>query len=180
LGKAYRAIGYRLQLEGQWEEAAPFFEEAVAAFEAAIQLDPDDVRSYDEIGWTYGHYMGDDREIKQRGVDYLEEALRRDAGEALVYRHLGQVYYDLRNYEEAVPAFEKGLEIGELPPTDAVWSHILLGWSHYVLDRDEKGEEEQCTQALPHFKAAWDILEELPRRELGLEYQAVQGLEACE
>lgn len=180
LGKSYRAIGYRLQLQGQWEEATPFFDQAVASFEEAIQLNPNDVGSYDEIGWTYGHHMGDDREVKQRGVDYLEEALRRDANYALVYRHLGQVYYDLRNYEEAVPAFEKALEIGDLVPADAIWSHILLGWSYYVLDRDEKGDEEQCVRALPQFKAAWDILEELPRRELGLEYQAVQGLEACE
>ena len=180
LGKSYRAIGYRFQLQGQWEEASPFFELAVAAFEEAIQLDPNDVSSYDEIGWTYGHHMGDDRDVKQRGVDYLEEALRRDPNHSLVYRHLGQVYYDLRNYEEAVPAFEKSLEIAGLPPTDAIWSHILLGWSYYVLDRDDKGEDEQCVRALPQFKAAWDILEELPRRELGLEFQAVQGLEACE
>jgi tetratricopeptide (TPR) repeat protein len=180
LGRNHRAIGYRLQLEGQWDESLPSFEQSVAAFEQAIQLDPSLVQSYDEIGWTYGHYMGDDREVKQKGVDYLEEALRTDANYALAYRHLGQVYYDLRNYEEAVPAFEKGLEIGGLPPTDAVWSHILLGWSYYVLDRDEKGEEAQCTRAQPAFKAAWDILEDLPRRELGLEYQAMQGLEACE
>jgi tetratricopeptide (TPR) repeat protein len=180
LGSNYRAIGYRLQLEGEWEQATPFFDQAVAAFEEAIQLDPNDVGSYDEIGWTYGHHMGEDREVKQRGVDYLEEALRKDPNYALAYRHLGQVYYDLRNYEEAVPAFEKGLELGELPPTDAIWSHILLGWSYYVLDLDDQGEEGQCIRALPQFKAAWDILEELPRRELGLEYQAVQGLEACE
>ena len=180
LGKAYRAVGYRLQWQGQWEEANPFFEQAVAAFEQAIQLDPNDVGSYDEIGWTYGHHMGGDREVKQRGVDYLEEALRKDPHYALAYRHLGQVYYDLRNYEESVLAFEKGLEIGGLPSTDTIWSHILLGWSYYVLDRDDKGVQDQCVRALPQFKAAWDILEELPRRELGLEHQAVQGLQACE
>lgn len=180
LGSNYRAVGYRYQLQGQWEEAMPYFERAVSAFEQAILLNPDDVRSYDEIGWTYGHYMGDDREVKQRGVDYLEEALRQDSNYAAAHRHLGQVYYDLRYYEEAIPAFEKGLEIGDLTPTDAVWSHILLGWSYYVLDRDDQGEAQQCTRALPEFKAAWDILEELPRRELGLEYQALQGLEACE
>jgi tetratricopeptide (TPR) repeat protein len=180
LGSNYRAVGFRLQLQDQWGEATPYFERAVEAFQQAIQLDPADVQSYDEIGWTYGHYMGDDRDVKQRGVDYLEEALRQDPSYALAHRHLGQVYYDLRYYEEAIPSFEKGLEIGELAPTDAVWSHILLGWSYYVLDRDDKGAEGQCTRALPQFKAAWDILEELPRRELGLEYQALQGLEACE
>ncbi len=66
-----------------------------------------------------------------------------------------------------------------MPPTDAVWSRILLGWSYYVLDRDAKGEEQQCTRALPQFKVAWDILGELSQRELGLEERATEGLEAC-
>jgi tetratricopeptide (TPR) repeat protein len=180
LGSNYRAIGFRLQLEDRWDEATPFFEASVAAFEEAIAISPDDVGSYDEIGWTYGHYMGDEREVKQRGVDYLEEALRKDPQYAPAYRHLGQVYYDLRYYEEAIPAFEKAIEIGDLSPTDAVWSHILLGWSYYVLDNSDEDVEDPCTRALAQFKAAWDILEELPRRELGLEFQATQGLEACE
>jgi tetratricopeptide (TPR) repeat protein len=180
VGGNYRAIGYRLQLEGMWEDAQPYFEQAVQYFEEAIKLDPRDPQSYDEIGWTYGHYMGDDRELKQRGVDYLEEALRQDPEYALAYRHLGQVYYDLRNYEEAVSAFERALEMGDLPLTDEIWTHILLGWCYYVLDRDEIGPDQQCARALPHFRVAWDILADLPQRELGLEYQATLGLEACE
>jgi tetratricopeptide (TPR) repeat protein len=180
VGSNYRAIGYRLQLEDKWDEAMPYFEQAVTYFEQAIKLDPSDPLSYDEIGWTFGHYMGEDREVKQRGLDYLEEALAQGPDYALAYRHIGQVYYDLQNYEEAIAAFDKALELGDLSPTDAIWSHILTGWSCYVLDRDEKGPEQQCSRALPHFKAAWDILEELPQRELGLEYQAMQGLQACE
>jgi len=180
MGKNFRAIGYRLQLEGNWDDAQPYFEQAVAHFEEAITLDPGDPLSYDEIGWTFGHYMGDDREVRQRGLDYLEEALSQDPEFALAYRHLGQVYYYLRNYEEAVAAFEKGLELGDLPPTDVVWSHILLGWGYYFLDRYEKGPEQQCSRALLQFRAAWGILDELPQRELGLEHQAMLGLEACE
>jgi tetratricopeptide (TPR) repeat protein len=179
VGKNYRAIGYRFNLEGRWDESKPYFEQAVADFEEAIRLDPHNPLSYDEIGWTFGHYMGDDREVKQQALDYLEEALSQNPDYALAYRHLGQVYYNLRNYEESIPALERGLELGELPPADAILSHIMLGWSYYVLDRQEKGSEEQCVRALPHFQAAWDILEDLPKRELGLEHQAAQGLEAC-
>ncbi len=180
VGRNNRAIGYRLQLEGRWKEAEPYFEQAVSYFQQAIKLNPRDPSSYDEIGWTFGHYMGDDRETKQRGVDYLEEALAQDPNYAMAYRHLGQVYYDLRNYEEAAAAFEKGLQSVDLPPTDAIWCRILLGWSYYVLDRDAKGAEQQCTRALPQFKAAWDILGELSQRELGLEERATEGLQACE
>jgi tetratricopeptide (TPR) repeat protein len=179
VGQNYRAIGYRLQLENKWDEAKPYLDQAVAYFEEAIKVDPSDPLNYDEIGWTFGHYMGADREVKQRGVDYIEEALGQDPGYALAYRHLGQIYYDLQNWEEAIPAFEKGLELGDLLPTDAIWSHILLGWSYYVLD-DNDEDTDRCARALPQFQSAWDILEELPQRELGLEFQATQGLEACE
>jgi tetratricopeptide (TPR) repeat protein len=163
VGKNYRIIGYRLNLESKWDESAPYFEQAVQYFEGAIVLDPNNPVYYDEIGWTFGHYMGDDRELKQKALDYLEEALNQDPEHALAYRHVGQVYYNLQNFEESIPALEKGLALGGLPPSDAVLSHIMLGWSYYVLDRDEKGAKDQCSRALPHFQAAWDILEELPR-----------------
>ena len=179
VGKNYRAIGYRLNLEGKWDDSMPYFEQAVASFEEAIKWSPAKPESYDEIGWTYGHYMGDDRETKQRGVDYLEEALSQNPEYALAYRHLGQVYYDLRNYEEAIPAFEKAIELGDLPPADAILIRIMLGWSHYVLDESDDDIDDPCVRALPHFRSAWDILDQLPQRELGLEMLARQGLDTC-
>lgn len=180
LGKNYRAIGYRLQLEGKWEEAQPYFEQAVAAFEQAIQVNPRNPESYDEIGWTYGHYMGDEREVKQRAIDYLEEAIKENPDYAMAYRHLGQIYYyDLRNYEEAIPNLEKAIELGDIPAADAAMCHIMLGWSYYVLDRTEKGPEQQCTNARPHFDAALETLLKLPNRELDLEDLAQQGQDAC-
>lgn len=180
LGRNHRAIGYRLLLEGRSKDASPYFEQAVAAFEEAIKLDPEDPSSYDEVGWTYGHYMGDDREVKQRGVDYLEEAIAHSPDYGIAYRHLGQVFYDLRNYEETIVALDRALQIGDLPAADTVLSHIMLGWSHYALDRDNDKVEDPCSAALPHFRAAWDVLEQLSRRELGLESLTRQGLDTCQ
>jgi tetratricopeptide (TPR) repeat protein len=179
LGKNHRAIGYRLNLEGRWDDATPYFEQAVLAFEEAIALDPANPESYDEIGWTYGHFMGDDRETKQRGVDYLEEAIAQNPDYAMAHRHLGQVYYDLRNYEQAIPALEQAIALGGLPAADTVLSHIMVGWSSYVLDRADDSTDP-CTDALPHFQAAAEVLDQLPQRELGLEALAQQGLDTCE
>jgi tetratricopeptide (TPR) repeat protein len=182
IGKNYRAIGYGLDFEGKEDEAKLHFDQAIASFEEAIRLDPANPQSYDEIGWTFGHYMGylgDDREMMQRGVDYLEDAIDRNPEYALAYRHLGQVFYFLRNYEEAIPAFEQGLELGGLPPADAIQSHIMLGWSYYILDLDDEDIEDSCVRAVEHFRAAWDALDELPQRELDLEGMARQGLDAC-
>ncbi len=181
LGKNYRAIGFREQLYGQWEEAQPYFEQAVAAFEQAIKLDPQNPSSYDEIGWTYGHFMGEKRETKQKGVDYLEEALSQDPEYAMAYRHLGQVYYyGLRNYEEAIPNLEKAIELGDIPAVDKAMCHIMLGWSYYTLDVREHGTEKACVNATPHFESALEVLLKLPQRELDLENLAHQGLDACQ
>ena len=180
IGKTYRAIGERLNLVGEWDESMPYFEQAIASFEEAIKLDPLDPASYDMIGWTYGHHMGDDREMKLRGVDYLEEALSQNPEYGLAYRHLGQVYYELQNWEEAIPVLEQGIALGELPPSDAIWSHIFLGWSYYVLDHNDEDIEDPCARAVLNFHAATDILDQLPRRELDLEALAQQGLDTCE
>jgi superkiller protein 3 len=182
IGKNYRAIGFGLVLEGKQDEAKLYFDQAVAAFGEAIKLDPANPESYDEIGWTFGHYMGylgSDREMMQRGVDYLEDAIDQNPEYALAYRHLGQVFYFLRNYEEAIPAFEQGLELGGLPPADVIQSRIMLGWSYYILDLDNEDIEDPCTHAVEHFRAAWDALDELPQRELDLESMARQGLDEC-
>lgn len=178
-GRNLRAIGYNLRLEGDWEQATPYLDQAVVAFEQAIKLDPTDPISYDEIGWTYGFHMGDEREMKLRGIDYLEEALSQDPEYALAYRHLGQIYYQLQNWEESILALERGLELGGLSSADAVLSHIMLGWSYYALDLDNKDIESPCVNALPHFQAAWDILDQLSQREFGFEELARQGLDTC-
>lgn len=180
LGKNYRAIGFQLQLYGEWDEALPYFEQSVAAFEEAIKLDPKNPSSYDEIGWTYGYYMGQDRDTMQKGIDYLEEALAQNPDYALAYRHIGQIYYyGMHNYEEAIPNLEKALELGGLPLVDQAICHIMLGWSYYTLDVREKGQEEACANAVPHFEAAIESLLKLSQRELEWENIAHQGLDAC-
>lgn len=180
LGKNHRALGFQKRLFGKWEEAQPYFEQAVAAFEKAIELNPKSPVSYDEIGWTYGYYMAQDRQMMQKGIDYLEEALSKDPEYALAYRHLGQIYYyGMHNYEEAIPNLEKALELGGIPLVDQAISHIMLGWSYYTLDVREKGKEAACANARPHFEAALDKLLKLPNRELEWENIAAQGLDAC-
>ncbi len=181
LGKNYRAIGYRLQLYGEWDKAQPYFEQAVAAFEQAIALDPKNPSSYDEIGWTYGHYMAQDREMMRKGIDYLEEALAQDPDYALAYRHIGQIYYyGMHNYEEAIPNLERAIELGNIPLVDQAICHIMLGWSYYTLELREQGREQACVNANPHFEAAMETLLKLPRRELGWEDLATQGMNACQ
>jgi tetratricopeptide (TPR) repeat protein len=123
--------------------------------------------------------MGDDRGPKLRGVDYLEEAIDLDPEYALAYFHLGQIYYDLQNWEESILVLERAIELSELSLSDKVWAHNLLGWSHYVLDRNDK-TQDPCVHASLHFRAAQDILDQLPQREPDLEMLTGQGLDTCE
>ena len=88
-------------------------------------------------------------------------------------RQLGWVYYfSLKNYEEAIHAFEKALEIGGLPLGREAEFQIELGWCRYFFDG--------CEAAVPHFEAALDLLK--GKEDQGywsLVDQAWEGLDAC-
>jgi tetratricopeptide (TPR) repeat protein len=180
LGEAHRAVGMQLSLAGEWDASRAYFELAIVSFEEAIALDAADPRPYDEIGWTYGRHMGDDRALKLRGVDYLEQAIDQDPGYARAYYRLGQVYYELQNWEEAILGLEYAIELAELSLPDRIWAHNLLGWSYYVVDHNDKTVQDPCAHALLHFRAARDILDQLPQHASDLEMLTRQGLDACE
>ena len=82
-------------------------------------------------------------------------------------------------WEEAIASLERAIELGDIPSVDEAMCHIMLGWSYYTLDYHEKGPEEKCTNAAPHFDAALDMLLKLPQRELDLENLALEGIDAC-
>ncbi len=85
---------------------AQFFEEAVKAFNRAIQIDPQYSPAYDELGWTYYNF----RDLKQ-AAQALEEATRVDPNSWSAFNHLGITYYSNRNYEGAAEVLPQAIEL---------------------------------------------------------------------
>ena len=88
------------------------YQEALAAFEQAIQLDPDDASIYNGKGLVLS-------ELKryQEALAAYERAIRLDPNYAEAYFNKGNVLDDLEHYEEALAAYEQAIR---LDPDDAV------------------------------------------------------------
>jgi superkiller protein 3 len=98
LGRNYRVLGLLTD--------ARYVQDAVAAFERALQIDPKYGPAYDELGWTY--YNTQDY---RQAAEVLEKAIEVDPKSWSAYGHLGTTYYSNRNYEGAAEALPRAIEL---------------------------------------------------------------------
>ncbi len=147
--------------------------EAIAALEKAVAINPDLTAPYFELALQYrqGDYqemaVGIYRRILElepssakaylricqtyaevgeflAATPFCETATELDENYADAWQWLGQMRYTRRNYEGTLEAMEKCVALG----STAVECYYMRGWSYYVLD--------QCPKA-------WDVLQEALR-----------------
>jgi len=116
------------------------FDEAIAAFEAAIRLDPDDALAHYNLGRIY--YLQDQME---QAAAAFEEAIQIDPEMAEAHTNLGAVYRAQGKTEEAIAACETAIQ---LDPNDDM-AHYNLALAYYDL--------EQLDQAVAAYGAALRI-----------------------
>jgi serine/threonine protein kinase len=124
------------------------FQEALAAFEQAIRLDPDDASLYNGKGLVLS-------ELKryQEALAAYEWAIRLDPNYAIAYFNKGNVLDDLEHLEEALAAYEKAIR---LDPHDADF-YDNMGNVLYEMERYEEALAA-CEQAIhldPNFADAY-------------------------
>jgi tetratricopeptide (TPR) repeat protein len=126
LGLAYRRVSQALQELGRSKEATESIDKAVAAFQEATELVPEDARAHFLLG------------LAHRDLDHLDEAeiafrrtleLESEYVEAL--RSLGLLLGEQGRYEKALPLLEQA---AELSPDDATTFHAL-GMAYQKLNR---------------------------------------------
>ncbi len=190
---AHRNLGYVLETEGDYREAAaeylkainlaptlamPYmdlgrvyyvkldkFDEAVVALRRATELDPNNPQAHTELGRCY--YT---RGNYEGALMALQRAVTVDPKYANAYAYLGWVYYfGLHQYEKAVPQLQKALELGRFSAGRAAEYYTELGWSFYFLGK--------CADARPAFQRALDLLTSQP--DANIAAQARNGLAAC-
>ena len=116
------------------------YEEALSAYEHAIELNPTYAYAHRSRGWAL-------YKLKryEEALPAFERAIELDPMEADTYSGRGWTLYGLKHYEEALAAFERAIE---LDPTFAQ-THRVRGWILYKLKRYE--------EALPAFKRAIEL-----------------------
>jgi len=93
IGQNYRALGD--------------IDTAIQYFERAIKIAPTGAKANYELGWTYLIYLGE-YELAQT---YLKQAIAADPEYGRAYGALAITYWARRNYEEAIPSFERAIEL---------------------------------------------------------------------
>ena len=130
-----RGRQYRVGLF-DYEKANESYREAVEVYRSAVTLDA--------LG--YGLYNNMDH---LQAVRVLKDAVEMDSryGPALI--HLGMALYARRNYEDAAPMLERGIEI--LKERARIEHYYTLGLAHIYKDPSE------CEKAEPWLQAALEM-----------------------
>ncbi len=134
----------------------PDYDRAIANFEKAVEISPNDAEGYDLLGWTYGFYKGE----LDRAIIELERAIELDPNYASAYGHLGWLYYAKRNYEDAIVNFERAVQLGA---TSAEYYYELgLAYIYAATNGLAPGYSEEdlargCEKGLPWLDKALDI-----------------------
>jgi tetratricopeptide (TPR) repeat protein len=100
--------GERLSSQGQYEEA-------LAAYEEAVKLDPEE-----EYHWIDKAMVLEDLERYEEALAACEEALRLEPGAALYWHDKAKALQDLGRYEEALGACEQALAL--YPQSTYAWT----------------------------------------------------------
>jgi len=96
---ALNSLGYT------YAEQGVNLKEAKALIEQALEIAPENGAYLDSLGWVY-FKQGDYGQAEQ----YLKKAIGYIA-DPVIYEHLGDLYIQLDNVEEALSNYRKGLEI---------------------------------------------------------------------
>lgn len=133
--------------------AAGFYTEAAALLEVPDTTHP--LRSY-YLGWCYAR-LGDDANAaawfkkaaaapadgcfphRLEEIGILQEALRRNPADAKAWYYLGNLWYDKRQYNEAMDAWERSAAADNTFPT--VFRNLSLAWFN---KRDNAAKALEC------------------------------------
>lgn len=128
------------------------YEEAIAEFEAAAEIDPEQYAVYANLGQAYAN-----ANQPESAIEAYQNAIELKPDDAALYNNLGQIYVRLRRYEEARQAFEKA---AELSPGDAATFYFNLGVTFYNANRLEAAIEplRKATEIDPKRADAYYLL----------------------
>jgi tetratricopeptide (TPR) repeat protein len=116
------------------------YDEAIAAFQKTIEIDPKDARAYYNMGFSYGK-----QEKYDEAIAAFQKAIEIDPKDAMTYYNMGISFGKQEKYDEAIAAFQKAIKID---PKDAM-AYYNIGISF--------GKQEKYDKAIAAFQKAIEI-----------------------
>ena len=118
---------------GHWALAGYYLysmqhDRAVAEFERAVELNPNDADVLNDVGWCLS-YVGQ----AEDALEFVRKAMRLNPHFPEWYAlQLGPIYFDARQYDDAIVTIEG------LRSLETVWSNLYLAASHAALAHTDK------------------------------------------
>jgi len=149
---------------GKGHLAAGEYEEAIADFEAAVELKRDESEAHFLLGQSY-YETGQLDKAKSQFIT----ALTLNPDDASAHHNLGVTYLKQGDVESARSQFEKALEIDPDDPQ----THYQLGMVYFLMALPQDGgagslDESFVAQADAEFERALELRENMPEALIGL------------
>jgi len=148
-------------------------DEAIAEFEEAIKINPDDAKAHYNLGLTYDNQGRLDEAIAE-----YKEAIRLNPDDANAHLNLGVAYADQGQLEEAIAEYQEAIRIHP----DYANAHFNLGLAYREQGRTEEAiaEFETYLQLRPDASNRAEVEEEIERLKeqaagAGAEYRNAAG-----
>jgi tetratricopeptide (TPR) repeat protein len=127
--------------EGQKLFGQKKYDEAIAKYNQALEISPNSAVAYNLLGMAYRFkYNAErDRSLREKEIEAFKKAIECDSTYWIAHINLASTYYYSGNEEEAIPLFEKGLELNpEHPEKEQIEKMIEEFKSKEKIDVDEK------------------------------------------
>jgi serine/threonine protein kinase/cytochrome c-type biogenesis protein CcmH/NrfG len=99
------------RIAGLLQDDAGWYQQAIASYVRAIEIDPGNADAYRRLGETYNH-----NEQTDEALSAFHKAIERDPQQYRNYRDLGDCYVERARYQEAITQFRKALELAPNEP----------------------------------------------------------------
>ena len=113
----------------------PHYENAIRAFDKAIQLDPSFSVAYYSRGYAYGE-LGQ----HERAIQDFDKAIQLDPGYVPAYNNRGSLYGKMRQYERAIQDFDRTIQLH--PSYAAAYGN--RGYAYGELGQDAKADADKA------------------------------------
>ena len=126
------------------------YEEAAAAFEKVIRLDPSKTEVYRKLGYSYdklGQY--------EKAIEAYKQVVVLDPGNVQAYRAIGKFYAHLDQYKEAADSYYQALSLDPTDETRTALAELpkLELYSHFRKNfkTDQRAAYEAATEYLQKY-----------------------------
>lgn len=138
---------------GSAKEKKYLLEKAIARYKILIKLNPLDASSYAALGRVYKIYaMRHNKEKFNLSIKYFKKAQQIDKNSVIFYNGLGDVYFEMQDFDNAERQFKKAIELAP-QFTDAYYNLAII-----YIKKDKLPDARRTLRAAPQDKKTKELL----------------------